>query len=149
MCIYDVYLAAQPQQQQQSQWIGGQKLLDISMAYASQLDTTGRPTEVSTEKKATVAAPAAAAPAAAPAASWGSMSYAAAPAAAAPPAVATPVVNKLCEFEVIVYNQSSSYRQKPYVRPPHVGYRRWLQVRVQSRKYYNVILKFVLIITFF
>ena len=109
---------------QQSQWVGGQKLVDISMAYASKVDSSGKPVEVSTEKKDT---PTPAQPAAQPAATTWSFASAT-PAAAAPAAAAQPAINKLCEFEFIAYNSSSNYKQKPYVRPPHVGYRRWLQV---------------------
>ena len=102
------------------------------MAYASMVDATGRPMEVSTEKKASTTTPVIAQPAIQPPAtnSWGSMSFGstAPSAAAAAVAPAVPVVNKLCEFEVIGYNQSSIYKQKPYVRPSHVGYRQWLQV---------------------
>ena len=104
------------------------------MAYASQLESNGTPIEVSAEKKnsSSGSAPATAptqAPAATPAPSfvWGATAVGATPSAVAPQA--QPVLNKMCEFETIVYNPSSSYRQKPYVRPPHVGYRRWLQVK--------------------
>ena len=119
---------------QQNQWIGAQKLLDISMAYASKVDSSGKPLEVTTATPpSTTTQPTQAAPTV-------SFSFAAAPAATAQAATVAPVINKQCEFEVILYNPSSNYKQKPYVRPAHVGYRRWLQVTDLNKNLFTLVL---------
>lgn len=112
---------------QQHQWVGGQRLFDISMAYASKVDASGKPIAVSTEKDTSLAPASTQQPAAQPAAT-SSWSFSMPTATTATPAATAPSINKHCEFEVIMYNPSSNYKQKAYTRPPHVGYRRWLQV---------------------
>ncbi len=111
--------------QPQQQWLGGQKLADIVMAYASHIDSNGRPVPVSSVDSGTASSSQNQTP------QLQAGGWAGGLLANSQPATAQtlPQINKSCEFEIIAYDLNSKYpANKPYVRPSHVGNRRWLQV---------------------
>lgn len=110
--------------QPQQQWLGGQKLADIAMAYASHIDANGRPVPVSSIDSGVSPSIQTQAPQIQPGGWAGGLLSTNQPAVAP----SLPQVNKSCEFEIIAYDLNSKYpSNKPYVRPSHVGNRRWLQ----------------------